>query len=189
MRKDAAENRQRLIEAAREFMREHGGDVALEAIAERAGIGRGTVYRNFDDRMQLYGAVLDADLDTIRSDLRCPRSPGDLFEVMFRLVELMAIYDRFRGTLPDLSALGDIGCQQDTMLSMLAGPMEEAKAAGLLREDASADELLLACRMVAAGWSLDMEPDRDTALTKRLRLILRGLGTEKCIEACTQAKN
>lgn len=178
MRRDAAENRQRLIEAAREIMREHGGDVPLETIAERAGVSRGTVYRNFDDRIELYGAVLEADLDFIREDLRKPETRGDLLEVIRRLVELMAVYDKFRGSLPDLSDFrNDETCQQDTMLSLLAETMQQAKDAGFLRGETTADDLLLACRMVATGWRLDMEPDRDTALSKRLNLMLRGLGT------------
>lgn len=180
VRRDAAENRQKLIEAAREIMREQGGDVALEAIAERAGIGRGTVYRNFEDRLQLYGAVLEADLEIVREDLRKLEPRGDLIEAMRRLVELMAVYDKFRGSLPHLSDFRADGCQQEAMFALLETPMRQAKEAGRLREDATVEELLLACRMVASGWRLDLEPDRDTALSKRLALILRGLGTAGC---------
>ena len=54
MRKDAQERRDRLIAAAADLFELQCYDVPLEAIAERAGIGRGTLYRNFRARMLLY---------------------------------------------------------------------------------------------------------------------------------------
>lgn len=162
-------------------MRDEGGDVALETIAERAGISRGTVYRNFEDRQQLYAAVLDDELARIRESLGCPDRSADLPEVMRLLVELMAVYDRFRAALPHLPEFGGERGRHEAMLALLVEPMERARAAGFLKADVTAGELLLACRMVAAGWALDLEPDRQTALDKRLRLILRGIGTDKCL--------
>jgi AcrR family transcriptional regulator len=181
LRRDAAQNRTRLIDAARTIMRDEGGDVALETIAERAGISRGTVYRNFEDRQQLYEAVLDDELERIRDSLRCPERSADLPEVMRLLVELMAVYDRFRAALPHLPEFQGERCRHEAMLALLIGPMERSKAAGFLKDSVTAEELLLACRMVAAGWPLDLEPDKQTALDKRLRLILRGIGTDKCL--------
>ncbi|MEU1167510.1 helix-turn-helix domain-containing protein, partial [Streptomyces sp. NPDC005921] len=49
-RKDAARNYDALITAAREAFAEHGADVSLEDIARRAGVGIGTLYRNFPTR-------------------------------------------------------------------------------------------------------------------------------------------
>ena len=52
-RRDAQDNRDRLIAAAREVFAESGFDVPLDAIARRAGVGRATLYRNFSDRYAL----------------------------------------------------------------------------------------------------------------------------------------
>lgn len=179
MRRDGAENRQKLVEAAREVMRECGGDVALETIAERAGISRTTVYRNFEDRIQLYSAVLEEELRVIDKDLRQTDRGFDVYEVMRRLVELMAIYDRFRGSLPHLKDFRHEGNQDAKMLALIAEPTRRAQEAGLLRTGVAAKDILLACRMIASGWPLDREADRETALSKRLDLLMRGLGTEK----------
>ena len=59
-RADAARNRQRLLEAAARITREHGPDaLSMEAVAEAAGVGIGTVYRRFGDRAGLAYALVD----------------------------------------------------------------------------------------------------------------------------------
>ena len=57
LRADAARNRQKLIDAASGQFAEAGTDVSLEAIAKRAGVGVGTLYRHFPTRDALVEAV------------------------------------------------------------------------------------------------------------------------------------
>src|SRR3954452_14542542 len=56
MRRDAVQNRERLLAAARELLAEQGFDVTLDDIARHAGVGVRTAYRRFANK----GAVLDA---------------------------------------------------------------------------------------------------------------------------------
>ena len=56
-RSDAARNFDALIAAAREAFADHGVDASLEDIARRAGVGIGTLYRNFPTRDALVEAV------------------------------------------------------------------------------------------------------------------------------------
>lgn|GEM_PF-449992 len=59
-RSDAARNRQLLLDAAEELVREYGADgVTMEAVAKRAGVGKGTVFRRFGSRSGLMLALLD----------------------------------------------------------------------------------------------------------------------------------
>lgn len=51
MRADARRSRHRLFDAARELILEIGGEPTRDAIAHRAGVGIGTLYRHFPDRM------------------------------------------------------------------------------------------------------------------------------------------
>lgn len=61
-RADAARNRERILEAARALMAERPiQDICMDAIAERAGVGKGTLYRRFPERASLYIALLDDD--------------------------------------------------------------------------------------------------------------------------------
>ncbi len=59
-RADAARNRRRLLDAARELVRAHGVDaLTMDALAKRAGVGKGTVFRRFGSRTGLMYALLD----------------------------------------------------------------------------------------------------------------------------------
>ncbi|MBF4160385.1 TetR/AcrR family transcriptional regulator [Nocardioides acrostichi] len=59
-RADAARNRDALLCAARRLVAERGAaDVTTEAVAEAAGVGKGTVFRRFGSREGLMAALLD----------------------------------------------------------------------------------------------------------------------------------
>ncbi|WP_328398424.1 TetR/AcrR family transcriptional regulator [Nocardia sp. NBC_00416] len=59
-RADAARNRRRLLDAAQELVRAHGVDaLTMDALAKRAGVGKGTVFRRFGNRTGLMYALLD----------------------------------------------------------------------------------------------------------------------------------
>ncbi|MFC4562257.1 TetR/AcrR family transcriptional regulator [Nocardiopsis mangrovi] len=59
-RADAARNRERLLETARAMIAEHGTEnVTMDALAERAGLGKGTVFRRFGTRAGIFRALLD----------------------------------------------------------------------------------------------------------------------------------
>ncbi|MGI8946952.1 MAG: TetR/AcrR family transcriptional regulator [Ornithinimicrobium sp.] len=58
-RVDAARNRATILRAARDLLTEAPGEVSMQDVARRAGVGVGTVYRRFSDRHGLLLAVLD----------------------------------------------------------------------------------------------------------------------------------
>ena len=59
-RADAARNRQRLLATAREMIAELGVDaMTMDALAERSGLGKGTVFRRFGTRAGIFQALLD----------------------------------------------------------------------------------------------------------------------------------
>jgi AcrR family transcriptional regulator len=60
-RADAARNREKILDAAALLVAEQGAEaVTMNAVAHRAGMGVGTVYRRFGDVSQLLFALLDA---------------------------------------------------------------------------------------------------------------------------------
>ena len=65
MRADAARNRDKIIEAARDAFRSRGYDAPLDDIAKAAGVGPGTLYRHFPTRESLVDAVMQAWVDRV----------------------------------------------------------------------------------------------------------------------------
>src|SRR4051794_32398592 len=65
LRKDAERNRQRILAAAGELFSEAGLSATLDAVAERAGVGVGTVYRRFPDKEALIDALFEERIDQI----------------------------------------------------------------------------------------------------------------------------
>jgi AcrR family transcriptional regulator len=79
-RADAARNRQHLLATAREMLAEHGPDrLTMDGLAERAGLGKGTVFRRFGTRAGIFAALLDDDERTFQHEVLAgppPLGPG-----------------------------------------------------------------------------------------------------------------
>ena len=79
-RADAARNRARLIEVARQMVEELGADkVTMDGLAERAGLGKGTVFRRFRTRAGIFHALLDEEETRFQQRLMSgppPLGPG-----------------------------------------------------------------------------------------------------------------
>ena len=64
-RADAVRNRERLLKAAADIFSVGGPDASLEAVAKRAGVGIGTLYRHFPTREALFEAVYRREVDQL----------------------------------------------------------------------------------------------------------------------------
>ncbi|MER7052439.1 MULTISPECIES: helix-turn-helix domain-containing protein [unclassified Streptomyces] len=60
LRTDKQRNRLHILEVAEQFFAEHGISGSMDAIAKRAGVGPGTLYRHFPNREALLAALLQA---------------------------------------------------------------------------------------------------------------------------------
>src|SRR5262245_39397024 len=63
MRADATRNREKLLDAAIELFAQQGTGASLEAVAARAGVGIGTLYRHFPTRDALVEAAYRSEVD------------------------------------------------------------------------------------------------------------------------------
>lgn len=150
-RSDAMKHREALIQAATECFEEQGYLVPLEQIATRAGVGRGTLYRNFADRMALALAVFERKGAEAEASLH-PSLPLEeaLRTLIQRGARSSALFNRLAAEMPlddeSIAALQRIGERTAFRIEPL---VERARAAGMLRPDIDSSRIILAARMVS----------------------------------------
>src|SRR5918912_1316513 len=110
LRKDAAENRERLLAAASELFAQHGLDVTLNDIAHHAGVGVGTAYRRFANKDEVINALfeqrLQAVADVAQEALAEPNAWEGLVNFISRAMH-MQFGDRGLNEIMNNRALGD----------------------------------------------------------------------------------
>ena len=79
-RADARANRRRLLDAAQKVFRERGLDAEMKEIAERAGLGVGTIYRNFPTKDDLIAAIIGGVIAEIQAANDAAVAAGDPIE-------------------------------------------------------------------------------------------------------------
>jgi AcrR family transcriptional regulator len=73
----AQESRRRILESAREIFFRDGFEAAnLDDVAQRAGIAKGTIYRHFESKAELYVAVLARNADVFVERMRQTVDPA-----------------------------------------------------------------------------------------------------------------
>jgi AcrR family transcriptional regulator len=174
LRADAARNRQKLLDAAGELFVEAGTDVSLEAVARRAGVGIGTLYRHFPTRDALVEAVYRNEVAQVSA------AAGELLAEHPPDVALAEWVKRFAAYLVTKRGMADAlhsmvesrsDCFADSkkQMSDAVGALIDAGVAeGSIRPDANAEDVL---RAMSAVWSI---PDPDQA-ERVLGLLLDGL--------------
>jgi AcrR family transcriptional regulator len=181
VRKDARERRERLVQVAAEMFEGEGYGVPLEAIAERAGIGRGTLYRNFRDRSALILEVMRLRLKDLATEIE--RNSDD-FDAFCRFLG-------YAGLLAALHASGRQSIESDPALAeqraeLLADAnaicltaLERGKATGRIRPDLSLADVQTLARMLE-GSLADVPPEeRHASLARSLTLLIEGIGIAK----------
>ena len=137
----AAENRAALIVAARKVFADGGFDAPLSAVAREAGVGQGSLYRHFPDRLSLALAVFEdnvIELERESTDVR--RLLTALTRQMIVSTALIEVINSHPG---DPRALA--------LQHQVEAVFLKAVAAGGLREGITADDLMLAAEMVSGA--------------------------------------
>jgi AcrR family transcriptional regulator len=173
-RADARRNYDKLVAAARAIFAAEGTSAPLEDIAERAGLGIGTLYRHFPTRLALLEAVY---VDEVEAMARAAEDLADLppWDALSRWLHQ---YVGFAATKRALNeALLDAAPDSNVLVACrtaLAGAgnalVERAQAAGVVRPDTDFQDV---GRMVAG---IAMVPTADPGQKERLLdLALDGL--------------
>jgi AcrR family transcriptional regulator len=182
LRVDAARNRGRIVEAAKAAFAEHGLDVPLEDVAERAGVGIATLYRRFPAREDLIAACFERRLadyaHAAEEALEAPDGWTGFCAYVERTCAMQAadrgLKDVLTRTFPNARALEQNRARGFELLLRL---IERAKADGGLRADFVPEDhvLLLMGNAGVVQGAGEAAPD---AWRRYLGLMLDGLRSE-----------
>jgi AcrR family transcriptional regulator len=148
VRADARRNMDALLEAAMAVFAASGVDAPVREVAEKAGVGVGTLYRHFPQRSDLIVAVMRHEVDACAdaaARLAAEHEPGEaLSRWMQRYVDFIGAKRGLAAALhsgdPAFDALPVYFKQR--MEPALRTLLTDAASAGEIRTDIAADELL-----------------------------------------------
>jgi len=148
MRSDAVKNRLRILEAAEEVFAARGVAAPIDEVAERAGVGVGTLYRHFPNKEALFEAIVLTRLEELTRTATAPPGPGDAGEAFFSFLRQFAGMASNKHDLID--ALGAAGIDIKSSCAATAEEMEagvtrmleRAKAAGGVRDGVTTHEVI-----------------------------------------------
>jgi AcrR family transcriptional regulator len=149
-RADALRNRERVLEAAKVVFSNGGADASLDAVARRAGVGIGTLYRHFPTREALYEAIYRREVEQLgdlAEHLVNEPTPVDALRRWLRSnVEFVATKKGMSAALA-LAAQGSTELKSYSLdrLSKAVGLLlDRAVATGEIRSDVSPEDLIRA---------------------------------------------
>ena len=174
-RADAARNRLRLLGAAKAVFSAGGPEASLEAVARRAGVGIGTLYRHFPTREALFEAVYRREVDELAAlGEASAGSPTEALRAWVKAyVEFVATKKGMAAALALAAYNKDLSAYSFARLTEVAGLLiDRARAAGALRTDITPQEMM---RAVLGFCVVNDQPGwRETAL-KLIEVFLDGL--------------
>lgn len=173
-RPDAVQNRTRIVEAARAALAE-SHHVHLNEIAKRAGVGQGTLYRNFPNREALLAEVYRRDVEelvTAASALLAAHEPVEaLRHWLDRVIDYAEIKYGVLAALEPAAWQDLVAHSQNPIEGALGHLLNAGKAAGSIRTDVDARGVLL---LIAYLGRLDRDEWEATA-RPLMNVILEGL--------------
>ncbi len=153
VRADAQRNLDTLLQSAAEVFATSGVDAPVREIADRAGVGVGTVYRHFPKRADLIAAVFRREIDACADTapiLAAEHKPG---EALARWMQRYAAFIATKRGLATALHSGDPAFDtlpayfEQRLRPALRALLDSAIAAGEVRTDVVSDDLL---RVVAS---------------------------------------
>jgi AcrR family transcriptional regulator len=178
LRADALRNRDKLLAAATEAFSQAGEDVALEAVAARAGVGIGTLYRHFPNRDALVVAAYRQEVDALCA------AAAELVAAQPGYQALRAWAERFADYIATKRSMGDalrsaassdaplFAETRERILHALRLLLDAGAADGTLRADVEPMDVM---RVMHGIWYLPSGPEWRDDVGRMLDLVIDGL--------------
>jgi AcrR family transcriptional regulator len=177
-RADALRNRERVLEAAKSVFSAGGADASLEAVARRAGVGIGTLYRHFPTREALYDAVYRREVEQLgelADELKGEAAPVEALRKWLRAnVEFVATKKGMAAALALAAHKPSelMAFSYERLTKAVGALLERAVAAGELRADVSPEDLL---RALIGMCLMHDQPGWQASVVRLLDVLVDGL--------------
>jgi AcrR family transcriptional regulator len=189
-RADAVRNRERVLEAAKVVFNAGGPEASLEAVAKRAGVGIGTLYRHFPTREDLFEAVYRREveqLSELAEQLKNAKDPVDALRRWLRSnVEFVATKKGMSAALAlTFQSSSELAAfSMDRLTKAIGSLLDRAVAAGEMRGDVSPEDLLRA--LVGMCYMHD-QPGWQSSVLRMLDVFVDGLRVQPVTKAKARA--
>lgn len=164
----AAGNRAAIIKAASEIYAEKGLDAPLNAIAKRAGVGQGSLYRHFPTPQSLAFVAFEDNLGGIEAVVAAGGTLADVLRIVsdqaMSSIAFTELFTRHR----DDPRSADLGTR---IHGIIEATVEQGCAAGTVPAGFSVDDVLLAIRLVAGVLAGSVQAERAELLARSWRLL------------------
>jgi len=176
LRADARRNYERLITAARDVFAKEGGGASMEAIAREAGVGVGTLYRHFPQRIDVVEAVYRDDVDQLVATADQASAKFDPWPAVVAFLQAFARYAQGKRTFlselheafdkhPDLKLRS-----KERIDDAMDRIIRRAQDAGVIRTDVNGAELMQLVSPMCVNATLSKDQNN-----RLLNMILDGL--------------
>ena len=159
----AAENRAAIIRAAGEVFAEQGLSAPYSAIAKRAGVGQGSLYRNFPTRQSLAFVAFGDNLGQIEEAIARGGTLADALTMISEQAAASGAFIELIAQHPDDPHAAQLGSR---VVDIVTGTLDEGRAAGTVPEGFTVDDVIAAIQLIAGGASIALAADR-AALVRR----------------------
>lgn len=177
MRADGRRNRQRVLDAAAALFAERGLRVQVEEVAQRAGVGVGTVCRNFPTKEALIETVLTRMYEELLEAVRGTLADDDAARGFTTFVTTVAEFQARHRVLAEEMATIEMPASTTQVKAALRGAVTEvvtrAQGAGAVRPDiGAADMSVLFAGIAHAAALVDVDPVQQE---RYVQIVLDGL--------------
>jgi AcrR family transcriptional regulator len=181
VRADAVKNRQRILDAAEATFASDGLATPVDTVAERAGVGVGTLYRHFPTKEALFEAIVMTRLEVLVEAARTAVEAPDPTDALFAFLRHFANEAAAKHDLFDaMSAAGfDIKSRCAETVDELKRAVDQlvarAKTAGTVRTDVGAEEII---GLIVGACQSARQSGYDAAASERMiDIICAGIRT------------
>jgi AcrR family transcriptional regulator len=182
LRRDAAANRERILDAARPLFAENGLEASMDEVARAAGVGPATLYRRFPTKEALLDAILGDVIDRFHAFAQEALEQDDAFAGLELLLERATRLQLETRAFLDILALRlreepQLATARERIRPLLEQLIAHAQEQGTLRADLAAGDVSVLLWEI--GRVVEMTGASTSGLWRRyLALMLDGLRPE-----------